>query len=339
MKKTSQPNTETSALGEHRIIDIIQNHLTPMPDIAVSFGDDISAVEIDSKQVAVLKTDMLVAQTDVPKLMSVYQAARKAIVMNVSDFASKGVQPKAALIALGLPQGVAEAEVKEIARGLDDGARQYGAYVIGGDTNQAQDLIISVMLYGTAEKSKLMLRSGTQPGDILAVTGPFGKPAAGLRALLEGLKAPGEAVGERLLESVFLPKARLSEGLALAGTGAVSASMDSSDGLAWSLHELGRLSGVGFKLDVAPIAAEATGFARGNGVDAFDLAFYGGEEYELVLTVKPQKWRVAEAAVKAVGGQLLAVGKATLNKEIIYESNGEQRAIEPRGWEHFKSHV
>ena len=62
--------------------------------------------------------------------------------------------------------------------------REYGAYIIGGDTSEASDLIISVSLYGTAEKSALMLRSGAKPGDILAVTGSFGKSAAGLRLLL-----------------------------------------------------------------------------------------------------------------------------------------------------------
>ena len=104
------------------------------------------------------------------------------------------------------------------------------------------------MLYGVAQKSSLMLRTGAKPGDILAVTGLFGKPSAGLRLLLNDCKAP-EVLGKRLLESVFLPKAHLAEGLALADCGAVSASMDSSDGLAWSLHELGRLSNVGFLLE------------------------------------------------------------------------------------------
>jgi thiamine-monophosphate kinase len=339
MKKTVASKPKSAELGEHRIIEIIQNHLTPMPNIAVSFGDDISAVNLNQKMVAVLKTDMLNAKTDVPKAMSLTQAARKAIVMNVSDFAAKGVQPQAALVALGLPRGLSEKDVEAIAKGLNSGAQEYGAYVVGGDTSEASDLIISVMLYGVAEKPSLMLRSGSKPGDILAVTGAFGNPAAGLRSLLEGFKAPGEVVGERLLESVFLPKARLSEGLALAKSGAVSASMDSSDGLAWSLNELGRQSNVGFTLDKVPVAAEAASFAKSNGLDVFDLALYGGEEYELVLTVKSQMWSTAEAAVKAVGGQLLWIGKATKNPEIQLDINGEKCLVEARGWEHFKSHV
>jgi thiamine-monophosphate kinase len=334
MKKTAN----TPELGEHHIIEIIQGLLTPMPDIAVPFGDDVSAINLNSKQAAVLKTDMLVAKTDVPKQMSLTQAARKAIVMNISDFASKGVQPIAALIALGLPRSFTEKDVKAIAEGLDAGAREYGAYVVGGDTSEAQDLIISVMLYGVAEKSALMLRTGAKPDDILAVTGQFGKPSAGLRLLLNDCKV-SEALMKTLLDSVFMPKARLAEGLALAGCGAVSSSMDSSDGLAWSLHELGRLSNVGFMLESVPIGPEAAEFAELNCLDASELALYGGEEYELVLTIKPESWEVAQAAVKAAGGQLMRLGKATENKQIQLETNGKKSVIEPRGWEHFKSHV
>src|SRR5512138_1723712 len=93
---------EILELGEHEVIRIIQSRLT-LPKMPIPFGDDVSAMELNDNKVAVLKTDMLVGKTDVPDQMSAYQAARKAIVMNVSDFASKGVQPSAAMVALGLP--------------------------------------------------------------------------------------------------------------------------------------------------------------------------------------------------------------------------------------------
>ena len=331
-----KPKKHTATmLGEHRIIQIIQNRLTPMPNMAVPFGDDVSAVNLTGDLVAVLKTDMLVAKTDVPEEMSLCQAARKALIMNVSDFASKGVQPAAALVALGLPKGFTQKNIEDIADGLDAGAREYGAYIIGGDTSEASDLIISISLYGTAQKSALMLRSGAKPGDVLAVTGVFGKSAAGLRLLLDSCSAPKNA--KALVDAVLMPKARLKEGLALGGCGAVSASMDSSDGLAWTLHELARLSSVGFELDEVPIAPEVKKFADLNGFDASELALYGGEEYELVVTVKKEKWADAAAAVEAAGGKLLPIGKATEQKQILFKTDGKLQAVEARGWEHFKS--
>ena len=308
-----------------------------MPNMPIPFGDDVSAVSLDQKQVAVLKTDMLVAKTDVPQEMTLFQAARKALIMNISDFASKSVQPTAALVALGLPADFTQKNIEEIADGLNAGAQEYGAYIIGGDTNEASDLIISVALYGTALKSKLLLRSGAKPGDVLAVTGFFGKSAAGLRLLLGDCLASKNE--KPLVDAVFMPKARLAEGLALGGCSVVSASMDSSDGLAWTLHELACLSKVGFELEKVPISPEVKRFAKLNSLDESELALYGGEEYELVVSVKPEGWAAAEAAVKAVGGRLLRIGIATEDKQIVLNVNGEKRVINARGWEHFKSQV
>jgi thiamine-monophosphate kinase len=328
--------SRSSDLGEHKIIELIQSRLTAMPSSPVPFGDDVSAVNLGKGKVAVLKTDMLVGKTDVPQDMSLWQAARKAVVMNISDFAAKGVEPVAVLVSLGLPKHLMQKEVDEIARGLNAGAREYGAYVVGGDTNEASDLIMAISLFGTAKRKTLMLRNGAKSGDIVAVTGFFGKTTAGLRLLLDGYAASKD-LREVLLRSVCMPKARLSEGLALCGSGAVSASIDSSDGLAWSLHELARMSGVGFLVNSVPVADEVRCFAEFNGLDPLELALYGGEEYELVITVKPKRWAVAETAVETAGGRLLPIGKVTRDKQMLLDVDGEKHVIEARGWEHFKS--
>jgi thiamine-monophosphate kinase len=199
---------------------------------------------------------MLVAETDVPVGMSVWQAARKAVVAPVSDFAAKGVVPVAVQVAAGFPADFLEADVVEVARGLNSGAREYGAYVVGGDTAESCSLTLAVQVFGTAKRERLVLRYGAKEGDVLAVTGLFGKTAAGLQILLHNQKAP-EGLRERLVDSVLMPHARLAEGLALAACGAVSASMDSSDGLAWCLHELAVQSGGGFVFSDLPVAPEA----------------------------------------------------------------------------------
>jgi thiamine-monophosphate kinase len=136
-----------------------------------------------------------------------------------------------------------------------------------------------------------------------------------------------------------MPQAHLKEGLALSGSHAVTASIDSSDGLAWSLHELAKMSSVGFLVNSVPVAHEVKCFAEFNGLDALELALYGGEEYELVVTVKPKLWVDAEAAVEAVGGRLLPIGKVTRDKQVILEVDGKKCPIEARGWEHFKSKI
>lgn len=301
--------------------------------MAVPFGDDVAAYDIGKGRVAVLKTDMLVGKTDVPRGMSMWQAARKAVVMNVSDFAAKGVQPETILVSLGLPRNMTKKQIIEIGEGLDAGAREYGAYVVGGDTGEASDLIISLSVFGLAEKSEVIPRSGAKPGDLVAVTGNFGKTSAGLKILTERL--PSKEIHSVLVDSVLMPHARLKEGLALRRKGVVTASVDSSDGLAWSLHEICRASKVGMLLDKLPVATEVEEFAERRGLDAAELALYGGEEYELVLTIRPDCWETAAANVKEVGGELLKIGKVTAGRQIVLKTDRKRLTVEPRGYEHF----
>jgi len=243
-------------LGERKIIDLILECLDHMPNVSVPFGDDVSAIDLGHGKLAVMKTDMLIGKTDVPEGMSLQQAARKAVVMNISDLAAKGVQPLAILAAIGLPRGLSRKEIQQIGKGLNAGAREYNAYVLGGDTNEASDLVISCAAFGICEKSRLVRRSGAKPGDYVAVTGFFGKTASGLKILMEDFSAPPE-IRRELVNSVIMPNARLKEGLALAQTRVTTSSIDSSDGLAWSLHEISMASKVGFLVDHLPIAKEA----------------------------------------------------------------------------------
>ena len=155
------------------------------------------------------------------------------------------------------------------------------------------------------------------------------------KTIKKNFKAHGEN-RKILVESVLMPHARLKEGLTLSKTKAVTAAIDSSDGLAWSLHEIANASKVGFLINKLPIAEEVEEFAEINRLDPLELTLYGGEEYELVLTIRPNLWRKAEKAVEKVGGKLLSIGKVTAERQVLIEIDGKRRVIEPRGWEHFK---
>lgn len=324
-----------SKIGERKAIALILAAMKKTSKMAIPFGDDLAGYLLNNDRMLVMKTDMLVSKTDVPRGMSLFQAARKAVVMNVSDFAAKGVKPLALVVALGLPSNLTRHDLTMIAEGIDSGAHEYGAFVLGGDTGEATDLVITPSLFGVAKRAGVVLRSGASSEDFVAVTGSFGKPSAGLRILMNKSIAHGK-VRDRLVDSVLMPHARLKEGLALTGTGALTSSTDSSDGLAWSLHELSNASSVGFVLDKLPLDEDAKAFAVENACDPVELTLYGGEEYELVVTVKPELWDKAEKAVTALGGKLLRIGHATAQKRVVLAENGKKRAIESRGWEHFK---
>jgi thiamine-monophosphate kinase len=300
----------------------------------IPFGDDASAVEIGQEKLIVINTDMLVGKTDVPKNMSLWQAARKAVIMNISDLAAKGAEPLVLLASIGIPRDLLEEEVLQIGKGLNAGAREYNAYVLGGDTNEASDLIISCMALGVCSKQDLIKRSGAKPGDYLAVTGFFGKAVSGLKILMNDLSVP--EINNILIDSVLMPKARVKEGLVLAHSHLATASIDSSDGLAWSLHELSKASNVGFHLDKLPIAPEVKSFAEIHSLDSTELTLYGGEEYELLVTIKPKLWQYAKRSVEKVGGKLIKLGCVTKKKQLLLQTDRGLVSIEARGWEHFK---
>jgi thiamine-monophosphate kinase len=322
-------------VGERELVSRIMRHLTLMPGMPVPNWDDVNAISLGDGRAVILKTDMLVWKTDIPVGMTPYQAGRKAVVMNFSDLGSKGVQPLAFLAALGAPSTTPVDWVEDIARGFEAGAREYGGYMVGGDTNEACDIVISGMAYGLAEERRLVLRGTSKPGDVLATTGGFGNTTAGFKVLLDGLDAP-ESLRDRLVESIYMPRARVEAGIALAATGAATSSMDSSDGLAVSLHDLQRSSGNGFRLSSIPLTRDADAFARLHGLDGAALALYGGEEYELVFTVKPDMVDEARRALRSAGADLLELGVVTKERKIVYVEGGVEKPIGKGGWEHFR---
>jgi len=320
-------------LGERKIIEIFMTLLRRMPKMPIPFGDDVSAIDLGEGKLAVIKCDMLVAKTDVPRGMSYWQAARKAVVSTVSDFGAKGIQPLGLLTSLALPSHFTRKDIVQIGLGLNAGAREYGTYVLGGDTNEAEDLIIDCVGFGLSDEARIMKRSGAKPGDLVATTGSFGKTAAGLKMIKERLRVPPKTRRE-LMKSVYMPKAYLSEGLALAKTRAVTSCIDSSDGLARSLYELARMSRVGFEIIDIPVAASAKKFAKSRKLDAAELALHGGEEYNLIFTFGP---RDLAKVSEALDGAFFKMGRVTNRREKIeLKAEGRVEPIKPKGWEHFK---
>jgi thiamine-monophosphate kinase len=325
--------TSLKTLGELGIIRILERALGTNPQTVVGFGDDISAVRLAKNQIAVLKIDMLVGSTDIPPGMTMKQAARKAVVASVSDLAAKGIRPLAGVVAIGLPAHLTERNIHEIASGLAQGAKEYSFPIIGGDTNESNDLTISIALFALANRRQLILRSGARVGDIVAVTCEFGDTAAGLKALLEKKKHPTQLV-RPFYQAVYNPRAQLDLGLKLAASGAITASIDSSDGLARSLHELCKESRVGIRIGSLPTSKAAYKFAKLNDYISSDLTLYGGEEYHLVVTVTPGKF---EAARKAARGKLKPIGIVTRKfRGVRLEQAQKEVVIAMKGWEHFK---
>src|SRR5712691_8880840 len=318
-------------LTELEIIRILTNQFSGRPGVPLGFDDDVSAIPLSSENWIIMKTDMLVGSTDVPPGMTVQEAARKAVVATVSDFAAKGVRPRALMASLGLQAPARKTTVQGIARGLGQAAREYQCKIIGGDTNQSDDLVIDIAGIGFANTKTIVRRNGARPGDIIAVTGPFGKTSAGLRILMARGKKD-LANYPSLIKAVRRPKARLTEGILLAKSRAATSSIDSSDGLAWSLHQIAQSSKIGINLYTIPVAAEVETFAKEHRLSALELALYGGEEYELVVTIKPERFHDLKKRVPSLT-RIGIVEKQSFG--VAAHLDGKRIQVKEQGWEHF----
>jgi thiamine-monophosphate kinase len=318
-------------LAEREIIRILANQFRDQPGVPLGFDDDVSAIPLSSKTWIITKTDMLVGSTDIPPGMTVQEAARKAVVATISDFAAKGVKPRALMVSLGLPAPPRKKTVQDIARGLSHVAREYQCKIIGGDTNQADDLVIDIAGVGLADPKTLIRRDGARPGDSIAVTGPFGRSSAGLKILISK-RNRDLAKYPSLVQAARRPKARLIQGIALARAGVVTSSIDSSDGLAWSLHQIAEASAVGISLHTIPIAHDVQSFAKEHRLSGLELALYGGEEYELVVTVRSERFNELKKRVPS----LRKIGTVEKKRFGVTAQIGLKRiVVEARGWQHF----
>lgn len=279
-----------------------------------------------------LKVDMLVESTDVPRGMSFRQAARKAVAMCVSDFAAKGVKPDSYMVSLGLARDTSDERIEGLAAGLKDASREWDLKLVGGDTNEAGELVIDCAMAGFGER--IVSREGARRGDLVVTTGLFGYPPSGLRILMKGAEA-GRAFREAALKSVLLPSPDLRLGLAL-GPFWTSA-MDSSDGLARSLHTLARASGVGIEIHRLPAAEGVDEFASANGLSARELALAGGEEYLIVGTMKESVFDGAKRAARRCGGRVIEIGVVSGRRGVVaLRREGRSEPIEDAGWVHLR---
>jgi len=321
-------------VGERELIRRFRKLITPWAGSLLRGDEDAVAFSLDGEAL-VVNTDMLVESTDVLPGMTAADVGWKAGVMGLSDLAAKGARPYGVVVSLGLPDSTPEPYVSALVTGMNKACREHGTYYLGGDTNRCSELVVSCTAIGSVPKSRLIHRSGARPGDIIAVTGEFGYTGALFEVVLRRHDAP-PSILRIIRERALRPRARLNEGRALAEAGVVSAAIDSSDGLAWSLHEIANASKVGFLVERLPIPPICRRFAEMHKLDAYNLALYGGEEFELVVTIPEEHWDDAVRVVKRGGGRLLPIGRITEERKSILTANGEHRIIEARGYEHFR---
>ena len=330
-------------LTEDQLIEAISRLLSGgEPGVVVGIGDDAAVVEPGSGSL-VLTTDLLAEGVHFERgSISARDLGAKAITVNVSDVAAMAASPRYALGALAAPTDVEAAWVIELYGGMRDACAEYGLALVGGDTNRADLLVLSVAVVGEVAPGHAVLRSGARAGDRIVVTGQLGAAAGGLA--LSGAEPDVRSValsapwGRALVEALERPVARVGEAQILARSGA-TAMMDVSDGLAKDLSRLCEASGVGARLmpDAVPVSPALSDGASALGVDAPSLALSGGEDYELIATMPVGSVEEVSARLREdFGVRLSDVGEITAEPGLVsVDAEGRTSELAPAGWDHF----
>jgi thiamine-monophosphate kinase len=304
--------------------------------VVVGIGDD-AAVTVGSGA-AVTSVDMAVEGVHFRReTSSLRRAGGKALAAALSDIAAMGAQAGEAYVALGVPQDLDRDGALELLAGLARVAEETGTALVGGDVSAAPAITLAVTVVGHADApEQLVGRGGAAEGQVLCVTGELGAAAAGLLLAecpeLRDAVEPGLA--DALLRRLHDPCPRLAAGTALARSGA-AAMIDVSDGLGADAAHVARASDARLTIDLGrvPVAAGVEEVAAAAGVDALDLAAGGGEDYELLATLPPDRVKGAVAAVGETGVALTAIGEVTRGCGVeLRATDGSVRP--PRGFEH-----
>jgi thiamine-monophosphate kinase len=252
----------------------------------------------------------------------------RCLARGLSDIAAMGGEPAAAFLSLALPRHLPQSWVGRFVRGLIGLAERYSVTLAGGDTAESPDGVLAdIVVVGIAPKGKAVLRSGARPGDRIFVSGELGGSAA---AVWEMRKTPRRKLNPREYPRHFFPEPRIELGRVLREQGLASAMIDTSDGLSTDLAHICEESGVGAEVEAQLIPLASVGKpARAVNLQ---FALHGGEDYELLFTVRGGK-RIPS---RIAGVPITPIGHITRGRRIFLRNEGGVGyELRPGGWEHF----
>jgi thiamine-monophosphate kinase len=308
--------------------------------IATGIGDDCAVLRLSPGQDSLVTTDFSLEGIHFRRDWHPAESVgHRCLARGLSDIAAMGGNPVAAFLSLALPRDLPQAWVERFLRGLIGLAEKHGVTLAGGDTAESPDGVLAdIIVVGTVDQGKAVMRSGARPGDRIFVSGELGGSAAAvLQMEARSKRGKGNKKSRKKLNPGFYPRhfypdPRVELGSLLREKGLASAMIDTSDGLSTDLTHICEESGVGAELDEALVPRARVGHPERE-VD-LDLALHGGEDYELLFTAPPGKRippQIGGVAVTQIGMITRSRGILARNaKGIAYE-------VRPRGWEHFQS--
>ncbi|MBX2947491.1 MAG: thiamine-phosphate kinase [Cyclobacteriaceae bacterium] len=344
----SEKRSEISELGEFGLIDrIAGNTRLHNPTSIHGIGDDAAVLD-GGVDYLLVSTDLLAEGIHFDLAFTPLQhLGHKAVSVNVSDIAAMNGKAEQIVVSIALSNRFSVEAVDALYEGIRAACKQYNVDLVGGDTTASRSgLVISITAIGRVAKEKIVYRSGAKPNDIICVTGDLGAAYVGLQVLVRekevylanpdmqpGLEKYAYMVGRQLK-----PGARTDIVYELEELGVKPTSMiDVSDGLASELFHIGKNSGVGTRIfeDKIPIDQAAyEAMALEFKIDPVTGALNGGEDYELLFTIKPDDF---EKIKNHSDIHLIGYVHEKPNDHILVTKQGNAVSLRAQGWDHFKS--
>ena len=309
-----------------------------------AIGDDCAVLPKDNKSDMVVTADMLVEDIDfrldwtTPEFLG-----HKALAVSLSDIAAMGAVPTWAMLSLGVPEHLWKTDfLDKFYDGWHRLARRSRVELVGGDVSRTLDkFVIDSVAGGEVPKGSAIMRSGASEGDAIIVTDHIGGSAGGLK-LLESGRRIGENTEnwEDVMLSIHLqPRPQTGTGVYLQKQKIAHSMIDISDGLASDLQHICNASNVGARLSAEKIPINRN---LDHLFDSFDeqleFALNGGEDFQLLFTVPPDKIPQLSAALIGGGenGLFTIIGEITADVGVIELCSASQnRVLQPDGYRHF----
>jgi thiamine-monophosphate kinase len=307
-------------VGEFGLIGLIQGWIGADPSrrVVLGPGDDAAVLRMPAGRELVVSTDSAVEGVHFRfRTQAARTIGRRAMVANLSDLAAMGAAPLACVAALCAPPELELRLAKGLVQGILDEASAHACPLVGGNLASARETQLTLAVVGTVERGRALRRHRVRAGDGIFVTGSLGGAALAVRR--------AERSGTRIRT---LPVPRLAAGRALGRMRGVGGCIDVSDGLAGDLAHLLEGSGLGAEIDAARVPTPP-GFRAACarlGLDPRELCLAGGEDYELLFTLRPRAPR--RNLARRLGVPVSELGRIT-------REPGIRGLGEARGWRHF----
>ncbi len=325
-------------LAEERLIARYLRPIATHPG-ALGLVDDAAELTPPPGCDLVLKTDGVIAGIHFFPDDPANGIGRKALRMNLSDLAAKGAKPLGFLLSLAMPAGTDEDWIAAFASGLGEDAQRYGCPLLGGDTDHTPGpTSVSIAAFGTVPHGRMVRRSTAKVGDCVVVTGTIGDAALGVKVRTDASLATcwrlTPAMATHLEQRYLLPQPR--NPLAEAVLQCAAAAMDVSDGLVGDLAKLCRASAVAAEIDVARVPlSEAARTAIAAEPALLETALTGGDDYEIALTLAPEKLAAFRAAADTAGVSVTEIGRVLKGEGARFLHDGKALTFARPAYSHF----